>query len=244
MHTDPDGIVHPVTLKAEVESADVHYAACDACGARWAGPFTTPAMAARVAELANADALYDLPGRCRVGAGGPCCKNGVPVEAPVPGAARLADDQDAPPLHTQVLDVALGLGKGAVLVAFLLYTTVRGLVGFVLGTARFLVRLGWWSLAIVVAVAVMGHAVGSVMPAPGTLAPLVLGGLALVAMSVLVAVLGRRVLADLRAPAAAPNYSTPLTTQPGGATVEHVSTTPADGKPQGVTGGAAGTRQP
>lgn len=254
MHTDPDGIVHPVTLRAEVESADVHYVSCEACGARWAGPFQTPAMAARVAELANADAFYDLPNRCRTGALGPCCTDGVPVEddedvwETTNRGTLTSEPDDDVPFGRQALHVAAGFGKGAVIAAFLLYQVARTVVMFVIGALRFLGRLGWWSLVVALAVGLVVKALSAVMPGPGTLVPVTLWGLGVLTAGVVIFVLGRRVLADLRAPlvepAPEPTYSTPLTTARGGARVTPVGTTPADGKGQGETARAAGTRQP
>lgn len=233
MHTDNDGVTHPITLEPHTESSDVHYARCDACAARWAGPFKTERMAQRVAELANASADYDLPGRCRR-VPGPCCVGGVPVELP---GVRQVEGEDPTPVRTPFASGALG----AVALLAALGMTVANAVRFVIGLARFAVRHWWLALGAVFAVAVLGKNVEPVGPSPVVVAQALIGILAVLVVGGVLVLVGRSVLRDLRAPvettvehpAPEQKYSTPLTTAGGASNVVDVSRTPADELPKG-----------
>lgn len=240
MHTDDEGIEHPLMLAAETESADVHFTSCSTCGSRWAGPFKTGAMAARVADLANASAYYELPARIRPPGAGLCHgPDGLPIGTP---GAMIAD---APvPQHVQLGQAAGDLGKALVLTGYGLFTAVRMIVLLGIRAARFLIKLGMWGAVVVGALALAAYLgaqkVSPYVPDPATSAQALLGVLGILAALGVVAVLARGLRGGLAEPQAAPvenltrtDYSTPLTTARGASSVSSVSKTPADELPKG-----------
>lgn len=236
MHTDTQGVEHPITLKPHTENgADQHYAVCDECGARWAGPFASRPVAAAVARSMNEDAAYVPPKQLRTEL---CCVEWVPDEAPgVPVAVETEPGVSAPSGWATAGQVAVEVGKAGVFLGYALFVIGRGLFAAVAGLVRLVVALGWLMIPIV-AVVVFVLSKMPRLPQVGT-ADLVVWVGTPVALGV--AGLAAWRFAHPRK-SAEPTYSTPLTTAPRAANVVGVSKTPADSKPQGETAGAAGTR--
>lgn len=240
MHTDDEGIEHPLVLAAETESADVHFTSCSTCGSRWAGPFKTGAMAAKVADLANASAYYELPARIRPSGAGLCHgPDGLPIGTP---GAVLAEGPV--PQHVQLGQAAGDVGKALVLAGYGLFAGTRGLVLFTIGVVRFVIRLGLWGAVVVGAVAFAAYLglqrLDPYVPDPATSAHVLLVALGVMVAVGLVVVLARGLRGSLAEPQAAPvenltrtDYSTPLTTAQGASSVSPVSKTPADELPKG-----------
>jgi hypothetical protein len=240
MHTDDEGVVHPLVLAPEVESADVHYASCETCGSRWAGPFKTPAMAAKVAQLANASAYYDLPARVRPAGSGLCHgPDGLPVGTP---GAVLAEG--SVPQHVQLGQAVGDVGKTLLFVGYGLFAVTRAVALFTIGTVRFVTRLGVWGAAVVGALALAAYlglqAADPYVPDAATLAPVLVGTLGVLVAVGIVVMLAQGLRGKLAEPVPAPveniartDYSTPLTTAGGASSVSPVSKTPADEVPKG-----------
>jgi hypothetical protein len=226
MHTDDEGVVHPLVLAPEVESADVHYASCETCGSRWAGPFKTPAMAAKVAQLANASAYYDLPARVRPAGSGLCHgPDGLPVGTP---GAMLAEGPV--PQHVQLGQAVGDVGKT------LLFAATRAVALFVVGVVRLAIRLGVIGVITVFLITMTSlallRAAGPNVPDVATLAPVLVGTLGVLVAVGLVVLLAQGLRGKLAEPVPAPveniartDYSTPLTTARGASSVSPVSKT-------------------
>jgi hypothetical protein len=240
MHIDDEGVIHPLTLVAEVESADVHYASCETCGSRWAGPFKTSAMAAKTVQLANASSRYELPGRVRpVGSG--LCHGPDGLLIGTPGAVLA----DAPVSQTVQLAQAAGdVGKTLLIVGYGVFVVTRAIVLFTIGAVRLVIRLGMWGAVVVGALALAAflglRAADPYVPDAATLVPaLVVATGALVVLG-LVVLLAQGLRGKLAEPRTAPvenitrtNYSTPLTTAGGASSVSPVSKPPAGELPKG-----------
>ena len=230
MHTDDEGIEHPLVLAAEVESADVHFTSCSTCGSRWAGPFKTEAIAAKVAQLANASARYELPARVRPAGSGLCHgPDGLPIGTP---GAVLA--QAPVPQHVQLGQAAGDVGKALVLTGYGLFAAVRMIVLFGIGATRFLIRLGMWGAVVVGAVALAAYLglqrASAYVPDPATSAHVLLAVVGVMVALGVVAVLARGLRTGVAEPVAVPgeqitrtDYSTPLTTAGGASSVSSVS---------------------
>jgi hypothetical protein len=137
MHIDSEGIPHPLTLTPETESHDVHYASCKTCGSRWAGPFGSLASAVEVAQLANANAYYDLPARVRSSTLGLCHgPDGLPIGTP--GAMTDA----APSQQVQLAQAMHDVGKMVLIVGYVVFTMVRTIVLFAIGVVRLALSIG------------------------------------------------------------------------------------------------------
>jgi len=232
MHTDDEGVVHPLVLAPEAESADVHYTSCETCGSRWAGPFKTPAMAARVAQFANASACYDLPARVRSSGSGLCHgPDGLPVGTP---GAMLAEGPV--PQHVQLGQAVGDVGKMLLFVGYGLFAVTRVVALFTIGAIRFVIRLGMWGAVVVGAFALAAYlglrAADPYVPDAATLVPVLVGATGVLVAVGLVVMLAQGLRGKLAGPAPAPveniartDYSTPLTTAGGGSSVSPVSKT-------------------
>lgn len=226
MHTDDDGIEHPLALAAETESADVHFTSCSTCGSRWAGPFKTEGMAAKVADLANASAYYELPARIRPSGAGLCHEpDGLPIGTP----GAMIDDAPVPQ-HVQLGQAAGDLGKALVLTGYGLFVGARILTLFTIAAVRFVIKLGVWGTAVVGALAFAAHLgaqkVSPYVPDPATTAYVTLVVLGVLVALGAVVLLARGLRGGLTEPQAAPvenltraDYSTPLTTAQGASSV-------------------------
>lgn len=239
MHTDDDGVVHPFTLAVEVESTDVHYASCDTCGSRWAGPFRTEAMAAKVADHANASAYYELPARVRPLGLGLCHgPDGLPVGTP--GALVASPVSQLGQLGQAANDV----GEVLTFAGYGAYAALTAAVRFTVGAVRFAFGLGVWGAAMVGA-AVLAAYLGlrraaRLVPDPAATLHVALGVVGVLAAVGVVAVLARSLLRGAADPGEAEvedfvrtGYHTPLTPYSRGCSVSPVSKTPADEVPKG-----------
>jgi len=232
MHTDDEGVVHPLVLAPEIESADVHYALCETCGSRWAGPFKTPAMAAKVAQLANASAYYDLPARVRPAGSGLCHgPDGLPVGTP--GAMLV---EGPVPQHVQLGQAVGDVGKTLLFIGYGLFAVTRAVALFTIGAVRLVIRLGMWGVVVVGASALAAYlglqAADPYVPDAATLVSVLVGATGVLVAVGLVVLLAQGLRGKLADPAPAPveniartDYSTPLTTAGGASSVSPVSKT-------------------
>jgi hypothetical protein len=236
MHIDSEGIPHPLTLTPEMESHDVYYASCKTCGSRWAGPFGSLASAVEVAQLANANAYYDLPARVRSSTLGLCHgPDGLPIGTP--GAMTDA----VPPQRVQLAQAVHDVGKMVLIVGYIVFTTVRTIVLFAIGVVRFVNKIGKLGAVVVgalmLAVFLGLNAAAPHIPDTATVATASVGVLGVLVALGVVTVLVRGVRDKVAEYARTQkDCSTPLTTAEGMSSISPVSKTPADESPRGNGG--------